>query len=79
MNSHTLFTNIRESLQSIFHCKHSHWVLPRVVVHGKDHGVDFSRRTCKRCGETQYRVHHRYGDLRKSWRKLENENSKQPN
>ena len=60
------FVNIRKLYQSLFPCKHL-WENPRSFIHGEDHGPAVFRRQCKFCGKSQFKVYHRFGDVRCSW------------
>ena len=47
-------------------CKHPDWEF-RAREGEEEHGLDGSKRYCKRCGKVQYSQHHPYGDIRVSW------------
>ena len=61
------FVHIRETFQTFFKCKHS-WYHKTNVCHGEVHGLNKTRRHCKICGEEQYLVYYRYGNLRTEWK-----------
>ena len=57
---------IKKRWNKWFPCQHS-WVHPSRFVHNEDHGIDWYRRYCEKCGKRQFKVYHRYGEYRYSW------------
>ncbi len=56
-------TNIRDTIRSF--CNHE-WEF-RVEKGEEEHGMDPSKRYCKKCNKCQHGYYHRYGDIRVTW------------
>jgi hypothetical protein len=58
--------NLKKIWSKLFSCRHS-WVHPHYFANGEDHGIDWLRRYCEKCGKKEFRVYYEYGDYRYTW------------